>query len=161
MPLGSQIAANSEAADLRRRLVQVALDWESHFGVTPSVTTAVSELDAAMLVGMKEDTFCADGRLRTAVSKDTDFVCDGIRYQVTANRPSGKKGSPVTLVSQKTEKKRAFGWDRIIWILYNRYYVLQEAWEFTAEEYRINFGGLNRLSPDHMRRGRCIYRNST
>jgi hypothetical protein len=152
--------ANSKAADLRRRLVQVTLEWESHFGVAPSVTSALSELDAALLVGMKEDTYCADGKLRTAVSKDTDFICDGIRYQVTANRPSGKKGSPVTLVSQKTEKKKPFGWDRIIWILYDRFYVLQEAWEFTAEEYRTRFNHLTRLSPDHMRQGRCLARSS-
>ena len=106
---------------------------------------------------MDELSFCTDGRKRTAVSRDIDFVFHGIKYQVTANRPSGKKGSVVTLVSQKTEKKRLFGWDRLIWILYDEGFVMQEAWEFTADEYRQLFADLNRLSPDHMRRGRELF----
>ena len=148
---------SSKALALRNRLVQVSLEWERYLGVAPSITSAISELDAALLVGMNEDSYCPDGQLRTAVSKDTDFICDSIRYQVTANRPSGKKGSPVTLVSQKTEKKKPFGWDRLIWILYDRHYVIQEAWEFTADEYRKRFKHLDRLSPDHMRQGRRLF----
>ena len=146
-----------KALELRGRLVQVSLEWEDYFGVLPSVTKSISELDAALLVGMSEDAYCADGQLRTAVSKDLDFVYDGFRYQITANRPSGKKGSPVTWVNQKTEKKKPFGWDRLIWILYDRLYVIQEAWEFTADEYRASFSHLTRLSPDHMRQGRRLY----
>ena len=149
------------AQDLRHRLVQAALEWESHFGVAPSITSAVSELDAAMLIGMSEEDFRAGGLLRTAVTKDTDFIFGVVRYQVTANRPSGKKGSPVTLVSQKTEKTRPFGWDRLIWILYDRFYVMQEAWEFTTAEYRESFGGLIRLSPLDMRKGRRLFPLST
>ena len=147
---------SSKALELRTRLVQVSLEWESQLGVAPAITTAISELDAALMVGMSEEVYCSDGQLRTAVSKDTDFVCDGIRYQVTANRPSGKKGSPVTWVSQKTEKKKPFAWDRLIWILYDRFYTIQEAWEFTADEYRKSFSHLTRLSPDHMRQGRRL-----
>jgi hypothetical protein len=54
------------------------------------------------------------------------------------------------------EGARAFGWDRLIWMLYDRSYVPTEAWEFTAEEYRTKFGHLTRLSPAHMRQGRLI-----
>lgn len=143
---------------LRKQLVQAALHWESHFGVAPSITSAISELDAALLVGMKEDDYCAGGQTRTAVSKDVDFIFQKNRYQVTANRPSGKKGSKVTWVKQKTEKRRPFGWNRLIWILYDRFYVVQESWEFTAAEYRRKFGALVRLSPDHMRKGRPVSR---
>ena len=75
-----------------------------------------------------------DGQKRTAVTKGFDFFYNEIRYQVTANRPSGKKGSKVTLVKQKTEKKGPFGWDRLIWILYDGSYEIQEAWEFSAEQ---------------------------
>ena len=156
----SENGTSSKALELRTRLVSVALEWERHLGVAPSITSAVSELDAALLVGMKEDVYCSDGQLRTAVSKDTDFICGGIRYQVTANRPSEKKGSPVTLVSQKTETKKPFGWDRLIWILYDRQYIMQEAWEFTADEYRKGFSHLTRLSPDHMRKGIRLFPDS-
>src|SRR5258708_7587816 len=96
-------ADESQALELRTRLVQVSLEWESYFGVLPSITKSISELDAALLVGMSERAYCADGQLRTAVTAGLDFLFSEIRYQVTANRPSGKKGSPVTLVSQKTE----------------------------------------------------------
>lgn len=37
---------------IRSQLVSIALAWQSSFGVAPSTTTAVSELDAALLVGM-------------------------------------------------------------------------------------------------------------
>jgi hypothetical protein len=147
---------NLTTAHLRSRLIEVALEWEKYFGVAPNITSAISEIDAAQLIGMNVDAYCADGKRRTAVSKDVDFICNGLRYQVTANRPSGKPGSPVTLVSQKTETRRPFGWDRLIWILYNRLYVVQEAWEFTVEEYRHLFEKEKRLSPEHMRKGRCL-----
>lgn len=153
--MGGPNGVTAEAAALSERLVRVALDWEKHFGVAPSITSTLSEFDAARLVGMGEDSYCEQGKLRTSVTPDTDFCWRGIRCQVTANRPSGKKGSRVTLVKQKTEKKRKFGWDRIIWILYDESYVLREAWEFTREEYR-SFSSPTRLSPDDMRKGRCL-----
>ncbi len=49
----------STARDLRKQLVDVALEWEKHFGVAPSITSAISELGAARLVGMSEDAYCA------------------------------------------------------------------------------------------------------
>ncbi len=151
---------NNKAAELRKNLVDSALAWERYFGVGPSITSALSELDAAFLVGIEESAYCLGGQVRTAVTKDVDFVHlhEGrqIRYQVTANRPSGKPGSFVTLVSRKNEDSRPFGWDRLIWILYDKDYVLQEAWEFTAEDYRARFGNLKRLSPAHMRQGRRL-----
>ena len=83
--------ASTKAVELRTRLVQLSLDWESYFGVAPSITPAISELDGALLVGMNEDSYCSHGQLRTAVSMDTDLISNGIRYQVTANRSSGRR----------------------------------------------------------------------
>ena len=143
-------------ANLRARLVKVALDWERHFGVAPSITNAISELDAALLVGMPEEVFCKSGRCRTAVTRGNDFEFNRKRYQVTANRPSGKKGSFVTLVTKKKYGPDGYGWDRLIWILYDRRYVLQEAWQFEAGKYRERFDKKKRLSPSDMRTGRCI-----
>ena len=37
-------------AEIRFRLVELALQWQKLFGIAPSVTSAISELDAAMLV---------------------------------------------------------------------------------------------------------------
>ena len=100
----------SKAKQLRRQLVKAALKWESYFGVGPSITSAISEIDAARLVGMKENDYCEGGKSRTAITKDIDFVFKRSRYQVIANRPSGKKWSKVKLVSWKTEEKRRFGY---------------------------------------------------
>jgi hypothetical protein len=82
----------NKAAELRTQLVEASLEWEKYLGVAPSVTSAISELDASGLVGMKEDEYRASnaGTNRTAVTRGTDFIFNGVRYQVTANRPSGK-----------------------------------------------------------------------
>jgi hypothetical protein len=147
----------SKAARLRKQLVKIAIEWENYFGVAPRITSAISELDAARLVRMKEKQFCDDGRKRTAVTKGLDFEHSGLRYQITANRPSGKPGSFVTMVSRKTEKNGTFGWDRLIWILYDQNYNIQEAWQFTADQYRKKFSAITRLSPKHMQRGKRLY----
>ncbi|MEK7753152.1 MAG: hypothetical protein AAB654_14605, partial [Acidobacteriota bacterium] len=84
-----------------------------------------------------------------AVSQGPDFVHDGKRYQVKANRPSGKPGSPVT----KVAKARNYDWDYLIWILYTTKYEIQEAWMWSSDEYRQAFDSVDRLSPEHMRRG--------
>ncbi len=84
--------------------------------------------------------------------KGYDFTFRGIRYQVKANRPSGGKGSTVSLVS----KAKNYDWDVLIWILYDRQYLLLEAWEWTVTEYRACFDQEPRLRPVHMRRGRRI-----
>jgi hypothetical protein len=139
--------------ELRSRLVGLALDWERAFGVAPQITSAISEYDAARLVGHTEDSFSADCVGRTAVSRGADFTYGGLRYQVKANRPSGKPGSPVT----KVAKASTYEWDRLIWLLYDRYYVLQEAWEWDPAAYRHAFYDQAHVRPPDMRRGRRIF----
>src|SRR2546423_4944138 len=101
---------------LRDRLVAVTLEWESVFGVAPSITSAVSEYDAACLVGHTDESYGKVCAGRTAVTRGCDFTFNRLRYQVKANRPSGKPGSPVTKVSEA----KNYNWDRLIWILYDR-----------------------------------------
>ncbi len=137
---------------LRGRPVTTALEWERHFGVAPAITSALSEYDAARLIGHDDDSFSLDCVGRTAVTRGSDFTHDGLRYQVKANRPSGKKGSFVTLVSKASN----YEWDRLIWILYDRFYQPQEAWEWKVADYRSAFDVKSRLSPTDMRRGRAL-----
>ena len=42
---------------LRDKLVDIALQWQAIFGVAPSITSSISEYDAAMLVGMSEKEY--------------------------------------------------------------------------------------------------------
>lgn len=76
---------------LRDILVDVALQWQASFGIAPSITSSISEYDSAILIGMSEKEYSDYMRDKTAVAKGTDFVYRNIRYQVKANRPSGKK----------------------------------------------------------------------
>ena len=131
-----------EKIKLRDILVDVALQWQASFGIAPSITSSISEYDAAMLVGMSEKEH-----------SDYDFVYRNIRYQVKANRPSGKKGSKVTMVPKASN----YEWDRLIWILYNKDYVMQEAWEWYMKDYKMAFENKKRLSPEDYRKGHCLY----
>jgi len=137
---------------LRSRLVAIALEWERTFGVAPQITSAVSEYDAAQLVGHSDQSYAKACVGRTAVTRGTDFVCQGIRYQIKANRPSGKPGSPVT----KVGKASNYDWDRLIWILYDRHYALVEAWEWNVAAYRAAFDKQLHVRPPDMRRGKRL-----
>lgn len=141
------------SSELRKRLVDAALEWQRLYGVAPAITAMLSEYDAAMLVGATEQEYSADAPLRTAVSPGHDFMHAGMRYQVKANRPSGKPGSPVTLVS----KAKNFDWDKLIWILYNPGYEMVEAWIWDVEKYRADFESKDRLAPSNMRNGKRLF----
>lgn len=117
-----------EKIKLRDKLADIALQWQASFGVAPSITSSISEYDAAMLVGMSEKEYSDYMRDKTAVAKGTDFVYRNIKYQVKANRPSGK-GSFVT----KVPKASNYLWDKLIWILYDKNYMMQEAWEWNVK----------------------------
>ena len=134
------------------RLVAVTLEWERVFGVAPSITSAVSEYDAAYLVGHTDESYGKACVGRTAVTRGCDFILNGVRYQVKANRPSGKPGSFVMLVGKASN----YEWDRLIWILYDRYFVIQEAWEWDVHNYWSEFHERNRLAPADMRKGKHL-----
>jgi hypothetical protein len=138
---------------LRNQLVEMALAWQDQYGVAPAITTAISEYDAAItLLGMSEDAFRQSQLKATAVQRGYDFVRDGVRYQIKANRPSGRPGSRVTLCG----KARNYEWDYLIWILYDREYHIQEAWQWAVTDYMAAFDHLTRISPDHMRLGKAL-----
>jgi hypothetical protein len=150
----SKLSESTTAADLRSRLVEIALQWQERFGVAPQITSAISELDAALqLVGVPEAEYCAECTQRTAVTKGCDFNFRGCRYQVKANRPSGKPGSRVRLVA----KVHNYDWDKLIWMLYARDYSLQEAWEWNVGAYRKAFESVPRVRPEDMRGGRPLF----
>ena len=138
---------------LRDKLVEIALQWQEKFGVAPQITTVVSEYDAAMLVGMPEREYSEYMQDKTAVNKGSDFVFNHKRYQIKANRPSGKPGSFVT----RCPKASNYEWDKLIWILYDKYYIMLEAWEWDVIDYKSAFDCKKRISPDDYRRGKCLY----
>jgi hypothetical protein len=145
------VAVEKMSNTLRDRLVETALAWQDRYGVAPTITTAISEYDAAItLLGMSEEELRHSQIRATAVQRGYDFVRDGVRYQIKANRPSGRPGSKVTLCV----KARNYEWDYLIWILYDREYRIQEAWEWHVADYIAAFDHVTRISPDHMRRGR-------
>ena len=144
--------SNVSGPALRSRLIEIALEWELRFAVAPAITSALSEYDAAVLLECSEDSYCDCRKLMTAVSRGHDFIFNGKRYQVKANRPSGKRGSSVTLVAKPSN----YEWDFLIWILYDRLYVIQEAWLWTATDYQSQLGMKTRISPADMRKGKRL-----
>ena len=137
---------------LRAELVSTALRWEQRFGNAPSITTVLSEYDAAMLVGMSEDEYSRAMVGATTVQKGYDFKFNGQRYQVKGNRPSGKPGSIVTWVPKATN----YDWDHLVWILYDPAYKIAEAWQWDVSRYQQQFHEVKRLSPAHHRHGKCL-----
>ncbi len=137
---------------IRQQLIDVALECQKRFGVAPAITSTLSEYDAAMLVGCSEKEYSTNGQSRTAVTKGHDFKHNNIRYQVKGNRPSGKPGSPVTLVS----KAKNYEWDKLIWIRYDIQYNILEAWEWDVDKYEQEFGSKKRISPIDMRKGKNL-----
>lgn len=138
--------------NLRQKLVEVTLEWERAFGNAPHITASISELDAALLVGMTMDEYSACMQGSTAVQRGHDFVCNGSRYQVKATRASGKPGSFIT----KVPKASNYDWDYLIWIRYNNLYEIEEAWLWEVDKYRAAFDLMTRLSPLHHRAGKQL-----
>lgn len=137
---------------LRNHLVDVALKCQQRYGVAPAVTSAVSEYDAAMILGMTEEKYSSYMQDKTAVAKGHDFVFKGIRYQIKAHRPSGKPGSRIT----NAGKARNYEWDVLVWIRYDVNYTIKEAWAWDREAYIKAFDSKARISPEDMRRGKKI-----
>lgn len=133
-------------ADLRSQLVNVALQWQEAYGVAPSITSAVSEYDAARLMGMTDSQYAEYMQDKTAVARGHDFIHNGIKYQIKAHRPSGKKGSPIT----NAGKAQNYDWDVLIWIRYNQFYEIEEAWSWDRDSYIVCFDAANRISPTDM-----------
>lgn len=137
---------------LRQQLISTALEWQRCFGVAPAITSALSEYDAAILVGCSEEDYSKYMQDKTAVVRGADFVHKGKKYQVKACRPSGKPGSKVTWVP----KANNYEWDYLVWVHYTTEYDIYEAWLWEMAEYRNAFEAVIRLSPDHMRMGRRL-----
>ena len=57
-----------EKIKLRDKLADIALQWQASFGVAPSITSSISEYDAAMLVGMSEKEYSDYMRDKPAVA---------------------------------------------------------------------------------------------
>ncbi len=148
------MTATETLPSLRDSLVKITLEWEEKFGVAPSITSAISEYDVALLVGCSEPEYSIQRAHTTAVRSGYDFVYDNKLYQVKANRPSGKPGSAVTLVSNPKNDD----WDYLVWVLYDKGFVMQEAWLWEVNEFRSQFQPKQRLSPSHMRQGKCLYK---
>ena len=142
-----------EDDQLRDLLVQISLEWERRFAVAPQITASMAEYDAAKLVGTSLRIGKGRKESDTAVTKGVDFRKGNIFYQVKSNRPSGKPGSKVTLVGKAT----SFDWHKLVWILYDREYNIEEAWEFTRNKYRKLFESKKRISPEDMRMGTKLY----
>jgi hypothetical protein len=139
--------AATAGSDIRARLAGLAIEWEHRYGVAPPITSAISEYDAAMLLGLSDDEYASSCVGRSAVTPGTDFVHRGIRYQVKANRPSGRAGSTVTIIS----KPRNLGFDVLVWVLYRPDFSFDEVWTVDVATFERELHGLTYLRPVQLR----------
>jgi len=65
------------------------------------ITAAISEYDAAMMLGHTEAEYAASIKGRSSIGRVHDFVFNHKKIQVKANRPSGRPGSDVWNAGQK------------------------------------------------------------
>jgi hypothetical protein len=138
---------------IRNQLVQIVLEWEKRFGFFPGqagVTAAVSEYDAAMRLGLDETEYIASTRGRSSVGRGYDFLFKNKRIQVKANRPSGRPGSAVWNAGPKVKTD---GWDKLIYILYDKDYEVIEAYQFDCNTYEKMFSNKKKLRLEDMRKG--------
>jgi len=138
--------------NLRNQLVDIALKWQKKYGVAPSITSSISEYDAAMAVGMTEEDYSDFMQDMTAVNRGHDFIHNGIKYQIKAHRPSGKPGSKIT----NAGKARNYEWDVLIWLRYDVNFNIEEAWSWEREKYISAFAAKKRISPADMRNGKKL-----
>lgn len=132
--------------ELKNQLIKSCLDWERLIGVAPHITSAISEYDAMKLVGMSEQEILQQSGGKTAVQKGHDFIYKYVKYQVKANRPSGKKGSSVTI----TSKAKNYEFDKLIWILYNTNFVIKTAYKLDVKDYKDRLGHLKYVRPNDL-----------
>ncbi len=138
---------------IRDQLVQTVLKWENMFGFFPGqagITAAVSEYDAAMMLGHNEAEYIISIAGRGPVGRGHDFVFEKKRIQVKANRPGGRPGDAVWNAGPKVKTD---GWDILIYILYDKDYVPQEAYKFDCDTYERLFSDKKSLRLDDMRKG--------
>lgn len=138
--------------ELRNQLVDLSLEWQKRYGVAPAITSAISEYDAAMMVGMSEEEYSSYMQDKTAVTRGHDFIFKGVKYQIKAHRPSGKPGSRIT----NAGKARNYEWDVLIWIRYDVNYAIKEAWSWDRDSYIKVFDSKTRISPEDMRKGKQL-----
>lgn len=139
---------------IRDQLVHTVLKWENLFGHFPGqagITAAVSEYDAAMMLGHDEVSYAASILGRAPVGRGYDFKFNNKRIQVKANRPGRRRGATVWNAGPRVATD---GWDILIYILYNEDYVCREAYRFDSDEYeRIFLGRTGNLRLEDMRMG--------
>lgn len=66
-----------------------------------------------------------------------------------ACRPSGKKGSKIVGFPGTSN----YEWDKLIWIMYDENFTIQEATIWGVVDYRDAFDNMTRISPEGMRAG--------
>ncbi len=138
---------------LRNQLVAIAREWQKKYGVAPAITSSISEYDAAMLVGMTEDDYMKSMAKMTAVNKGHDFKHNGTKYQIKARRSSGRPGSKIT----NAGKASNYEWHVLIWIRYDKEFVMQEALSWQVDEYKKEFDHKKRISLEDIRQGLQLY----
>ena len=138
--------------ELRQKLIETTLAWEKAFCNAPSIVSALSEFDAAMLIGCSIEEYAASMQGATVVRKGYDFKYKSNRYQVKGRRASGKPGSAVWRVP----KPKNYEWDYLIFVHYTPEFEIQEAYLWDVETYKAEFDSVSLVTPKLLRAGQRL-----
>ncbi len=125
----------SIVVNLRKSLVKNAINFEKKFHIIPSISSAISELDAMAIVGMSGDEIVKYAPKQKSRQKDFDFEYNGKKYQVKVDRQSITELSSVEKGLNRHNSQVSIGgkWDSIMWLQYNSDYRLLLAYEFAEK----------------------------
>ena len=150
----STVDASTVTADtLRTTLVALVPEWEKRYGVAPFITAAVSEYDAARLVGHTPETFFAGLR-----GSHGSYSRHGLLLQRSSvsdqSLSAQRKTRFVHYLGAKSNELR-MGSTGLASVCGE--FQLLEAWEWYVADYQSSFDTIKRLSPAHMRTGRRLH----
>jgi hypothetical protein len=144
---------------LRDRLVETAIEWQEKYGVSPRVspiiTPAIAEYDAARIIGISEEEYAELERDRHLAF---NFIYKGKRYRTRGSRQKSLSERPEGTVIY--EKPKDFEWDCFIFILYRKSYVIEEAWLWEVASYKEFFYQNDKMSFSDMRQGKYLEEDS-
>lgn len=122
--------------EITDRLIKCSIEFENQTGIVPAVSSALSEIDAMIGIGMSEkDIFGYKIKQKTR-QKGHDFEYRGLKYQVKVDRESIKEGfgpgknKHNSLISPRGE------WDVLIWIEYDCDYKIISAYKWTKKDFK-------------------------
>jgi hypothetical protein len=140
---------------LRDRLCEVASKWEEKYRARLSIISAIAEFDAARIIGLSEEEYVERER---GGRFSSGFIFREMRYRVMGTQRKELGERPGSTVIHK--KPTNYDWDYLIWIRYNKLFVIEEVWRWNVVAYKEYFHQRDSMTLNDMRLGENLLRTN-